>query len=387
MTARLPALALASLLALAACTPKMATRPDLDRVSVAPFGTTPDSHNAQVYTLTNARGMTVRVTDFGGIILSIKTPDRDGRLEEVTLGFDAIEPYTGASPYFGALIGRTGNRIAKGHFTLDGQTYTLAVNNPPNALHGGLRGFDKVLWSAEPFETATTSGLVLTRTSPDGEEGYPGALTVRATYTLADDNSLAFDYHATTTAATPVNLTQHTYFNLSGTAASPGPVRDILAHRLTIDADAVTPVDSTLIPTGALMPVAGTPFDFRQPHAIGERIGQANEQLRFGGGYDHNWVLDRRGRAGLVHAARLEDPESGRTVDIATTEPGLQFYSGNVLDGTLTGHGGAVFAYRTGVALETQHFPDSPNQPAFPSTILRPGETYTSKTVYTFSAR
>ena len=244
-----------------------------------------------------------------------------------------------------------------------------------------------MLWHAEPFETAAASGLVLTRTSPDGEEGYPGALTVRVTYTLSDDNALAFDYHATTTEATPVNLTQHTYFNLSGTAAGPGPVRDILAERLTIDADAVTPVDSTLIPTGAVTPVAGTPFDFRQPHAIGERIGQASEQLRFGGGYDHNFVLDRRGRSGLVHAARLEDPASGRVMDVATTEPGLQFYSGNFLDGTLTGKGGAVYAYRTGLALETQHFPDSPNQPAFPSTILRPGETYTSKTVYTFSAR
>ena len=357
------------------------------RVAVAPFGTTPDGQSASAYTLTNATGMVVRVTDFGGVILSIRAPDRDGCLEEVTLGFDEIEPYTGASPYFGALIGRTGNRIANGRFTLDSQTYLLAINNPPNTLHGGTRGFDKVLWATEPFETATASGLVLTRTSPDGEEGYPGALTVRVTYTLADDNSLAFDYHATTTAATTVNLTQHTYFNLSGTAASAGPVRDILAHRLTIDADAVTPVDSTLIPTGVLLPVAGTPFDFRQPHAIGERIGQASEQLVFGGGYDHNWVLNRRGRTGLVHAARLEDPVSGRAVDIETTEPGLQFYSGNVLDGTLTGRGGAVFAYRTGVALETQHFPDSPNQPAFPSTILRPGETYASKTVYTFSAR
>lgn len=382
---RLPALTL--LLALAACTPTMATRPDLDRVSVAPFGATPEGQPARLFTLTNARGMIVRVSDFGGIITSIETPDRDGRVEEVTLGFDAITPYTGASPYFGALIGRYGNRIAKGRFSLDGQAYTLAVNNGPNALHGGLRGFDKVLWTAEPFETATASGLVFSRTSPDGEEGFPGALTVRVTYTLGDDNTLAFEYHATTTKATPVNLTQHTYFNLSGTAARRGPVQDILAHRLTIDAAAITPVDSTLIPTGSLLPVAGTPFDFREPHAIGERIGQANEQLGFGGGYDHNWVLDRRGAAGLVHAARLEDPATGRAVDVATTEPGVQFYAGNFLDGTLTGHGGAVFAYRTGVALETQHFPDSPNQPAFPSTILRPGETYASKTVYTFSAQ
>ena len=344
-----------------------------------PFGTTPDGDQATAYTLTNGRGMEVRVTDWGGVILSISVPDRDGVAENVTLGFDDLEPYTtGESPYFGALIGRYGNRIADGRFSLDGETYALAVNNGPNSLHGGDRGFDKRLWRAEPFETDSSAGLVLTRTSPDGEEGYPGTLDVTVTYTLTDGDALAFDYQATTDRATPVNLTQHTYFNLAG------PGGDILGHRLTLNAGAFTPVDSTLIPTGEIRPVDGTPFDFRQPHAIGERIGADSEQLRFGGGYDHNWVLDRRGD-GLVPAARLADPASGRVMEILTTEPGLQFYSGNFLDGSLTGSGGQTYAYRSGLALETQHFPDSPNQPGFPSTVLRPGETYQSRTVYRFS--
>ena len=378
----------AGLLALAAC-----ARDDADlgapppppgaaggRVTVAPFGTTPDGEEASVYTLTNARGMEVRVTDWGGVVLSISVPDREGTVEDVTLGFDTLAPYTtGESPYFGALVGRYGNRIAGGRFSLDGQTYTLATNNGPNHLHGGVRGFDKRLWTAEPFETDSTAGLVLTRTSPDGEEGYPGALDVRVTYTLTDDDALAFEYHATTDAATPVNLTQHTYFNLAGSGG------DVLGHELTLDAGAFTPVDSTLIPTGEVRPVVGTPFDFREPRAIGERIGADDEQLRYGGGYDHNWVLDRDGEAGLVRAARLYDPSSGRAMEVWTTEPGVQFYSGNFLDGSLTGRGGVAYAYRSGLALETQHFPDSPNQAAFPSTVLRPGETYRSRTVYRFS--
>ena len=378
----------AGLLALAAC-----ARDDADpaapppppgaaggRVTVAPFGTTPDGEEASVYTLTNARGMEVRVTDWGGVVLSISVPDREGTVEDVTLGFDTLAPYTtGESPYFGALVGRYGNRIADGRFSLDGRTYALATNNGPNHLHGGERGFDKRLWTAEPFETDSTAGLVLTRTSPDGEEGYPGALDVRVTYTLTDDDALAFAYHATTDAATPVNLTQHTYFNLAG------PGGDVLDHELTLDAGAFTPVDSTLIPTGEVRPVAGTPFDFREPRAIGERIGADDEQIQYGGGYDHNWVLDRGGEAGLVRAARLYDPSSGRAMEVWTTEPGVQFYSGNFLDGSLTGRGGVAYAYRSGLALETQHFPDSPNQPAFPSTVLRPGETYRSRTVYRFS--
>ena len=378
----------AGLLALAAC-----ARDDADpaapppppgaaggRVTVAPFGTTPDGEGASVYTLTNARGMEVRVTDWGGVVLSISVPDREGTVEDVTLGFDTLAPYTtGESPYFGALVGRYGNRIAGGRFSLDGRTYTLATNNGPNHLHGGERGFDKRLWTAEPFETDSTAGLVLTRTSPDGEEGYPGALDVRVTYTLTDDDALAFAYQATTDAATPVNLTQHTYFNLAG------PGGDVLGHELTLDAGAFTPVDSTLIPTGEVRPVAGTPFDFREPRAIGERIGADDEQIRYGGGYDHNWVLDREGEAGLVRAARLYDPSSGRAMEVWTTEPGVQFYSGNFLDGSLTGRGGVAYAYRSGLALETQHFPDSPNQAAFPSTVLRPGETYRSRTVYRFS--
>ena len=378
----------AGLLALAAC-----ARDDADpaapppppgaaggRVTAVPFGTTSDGEEASVYTLTNAHGMEVRVTNWGGVVLSISVPDREGTVEDVTLGFDTLAPYTtGESPYFGALVGRYGNRIADGRFSLDGQTYTLATNNGPNHLHGGERGFDKRLWTAEPFETDSTAGLVLTRTSPDGEEGYPGALDVRVTYTLTDDDALAFAYHATTDAATPVNLTQHTYFNLAG------PGGDVLGHELTLDAGAFTPVDSTLIPTGEVRPVAGTPFDFREPRAIGERIGADDEQLRYGGGYDHNWVLDRDGEAGLVRAARLYDPSSGRAMEVWTTEPGVQFYSGNFLDGSLAGRGGVVYGRRSGLALETQHFPDSPNQPAFPTTVLRPGETYRSRTVYRFS--
>lgn len=371
---------------LAACTPSEAPPDDAgaaaSRVTSAPFGTLPGGEQASVYTLTNASGMTVRVTDYGGIILSIDAPDREGDVQDVTLGFDTLDGYLGESPYFGALIGRYGNRIARGRFSLDGQDYMLAVNNGPNALHGGEKGFDKVLWHAEPFQTDTTSGVVFTRTSPDMEEGYPGNLDVRVTYTLTDANALVFDYTATTDKATPVNLTQHTYFNLAG------PGHDILGHELTLNADRFTPVDETLIPTGELRAVEGTPFDFRTPHAIGERIGADDAQLRFGGGYDHNFVLNAGGEVygdSLRFAARLHDPSSGRVMEVFTTEPGIQFYSGNFLDGTLTGKDGQVYAYRTGLALETQHFPDSPNQSAFPSTILRPGETYRSRTAYVFS--
>ena len=347
------------------------------RVAVAPFGTTPDGDAASVYTLANARGMEVRATDYGGIILSIRVPDRDGAFDNVALGFDTLAPYTAdGSPYFGALVGRVANRIAGGRFWLDGQEHTLAVNDGPNSLHGGDRGFDKRLWSAHPFETDVAAGLVLTRVSPDGEEGYPGALDVTVTYTLTDDDALVIDYHATTDRATPVNLTQHTYVNLAGHG-------DVLGHELTVDASAFTPVDAALIPTGEVRPVAGTPFDFRRPHAVGERIGADDEQLRLGGGYDHNWVLD--GGPGLRRAARLAEPMGGRVLEVWTTEPGLQVYSGNVLDGSVAGADGRAHGYRSGLALETQHFPDSPNQPGFPSTILRPGETYRSQTAFRFS--
>lgn len=349
-----------------------------------PFGTTAAGETAELYTLRNAHGMEAKVTNYGGVIVSLTAPDRNGTLRDVVLGFPTLAPYESESPYFGALIGRYGNRIAGGRFTLDGRTYTLARNNGPNSLHGGEKGFDKRLWDAQPFRTDTSQGLVLTRTSPAGEEGYPGTLRVRVTYTLSDHDELGFEYEATTDAPTPVNLTQHSYFNLAGDGAG-----DILGHVVTIDADAYTPVDSTLIPTGEIRRVEGTPFDFRSPHAIGERVGSDDPQLRFGKGYDHNFVLNRKDRASgdLERAATVYEPGSGRVMEVWTTEPGLQFYSGNFLDGTLTGKNGVVYRHRYGFAMETQHFPDSPNQPGFPSTILRPGERYHSRTVYRFSAR
>jgi aldose 1-epimerase len=334
-------------------------------------------------TLKNSHGVEIHAVSYGGIITSLKVPDRAGTPGDIVLGFDTPDSY-GADPpppFFGAIIGRYGNRIGKGKFTLDGKTSTLATNNGPNHLHGGNKGFDKVVWAVTTKDGPEGSAAIFTRTSPDGEEGYPGTLQVRVTYTLTEKNELIVDYHATTDKPTPVNLTQHSYFNLAGEGSG-----DILGQQLTIDADRYTPVDETLIPTGELAPVQGTPFDFRQPTAIGARIDQDNPQLKNGKGYDHNWVLNRKG-TGLQHAARLSDPKSGRTMDIATTEPGLQFYSGNFLDGTIKGKGGHVYAHRSGLCLETQHFPDSPNKPKFPSTILQPGKTYESRTVFTFSAK
>ena len=353
-------------------------KPTIER---EPFGTTPEGQAVELFTLTNANGVEVRFTNYGGIITSVKVPDREGKLEDVTLGFDSLENYLGDHPYFGSLIGRYGNRIAKGRFSLDGKEYKLATNNGPNHLHGGPKGFHKVVWNAEPFQNDSSVGAVLTYTSPDGEEGYPGTLQTEVTYTLTNDNELAFEYQATTDKATPVNLTQHAYFNLAGDGE-----RDILGHELTLNASRFTPVDSTLIPTGDIATVKNTPFDFTQPVAIGARIDQDNQQLKHGGGYDHNWVLDRQGDS-LSLAARLYEPESGRVMEIFTTEPGIQFYSGNFLDGSITGKNGNVYQHRYGLALETQHFPDSPNQPNFPSTIVRPGEQYRSKTVYKFSVQ
>ncbi len=358
------------------------TRPTAGKgsgVTSAPFGKTQDGKPVTVFTLTNANGMRVRAMTYGAIILSIEVPDRSGKIADVALGFDSLDGYLKDPPYFGAIVGRYGNRIAKGQFTLDGKTYKLATNNGPNHLHGGNKGFDKVLWDGAPLKSGI--GVVFSRTSPDGEEGYPGNLKASVTYTLTDKNELVVDYHATTDKATPVNLTQHSYFNLAGQGSG-----DILGHELTIDADRYTPVDATLIPTGELAPVQGTPFDFRKATAIGARISQTNEQLKNGNGYDHNWVLNRTG-GGLQHAVRLVDPKSGRTLDVATTEPGVQFYSGNFLDGTIKGKGGHVYNFRNGLCLETQHFPDSPSHPKFPSTILRPGQAYTSKTVFTFGVR
>ena len=348
-------------------------------VTRAAFGKLPDGTAVESFTLRNARGVEVRAITYGAIITSLRVPDRAGRLGDVVLGHDDLAGYLDKPAYFGSVVGRYGNRIAKGRFTLDGKTYTLATNNGPNHLHGGIRGFDKVVWKADPT-AAGTAAVTFRYTSPDGEEGYPGTLAARVTYTLSDKGELTFDYSATTDKATPINLTQHSYFNLGA------PGSDILGHELTLEADRFTPVDPTLIPTGQLAPVAGTPFDFRKPTAIGARIGQDDEQLKRGGGYDHNFVLSGAGE-GLRRAGLLADPKTGRTMEILTTEPGVQFYSGNFLDGTIKGKGGVVYKHRSGLCLETQHFPDSPNQPSFPSTILRPGKEYRSKTVLVFGVK
>ena len=349
-------------------------------LTVAPFGALATGEQVHLYTMKNSRGLEMRVMDYGGIIVSLKTPDRSGAFADIVLGFDDVQGYVKSSPYFGAITGRYANRIAKGRFQLDGTTYTLAVNNGPNALHGGIKGFDKVIWKVEPRADSSGMHLVLRYTSPDGEEGYPGRLAATVTYTLTDANQLIIDYEATTNKPTIVNLTQHSYFNLHGEGSG-----TILDHVVTLDADRYTPIDSTSIPTGELPPVAGTPFDFRKPTPIGARIDQPDPQLKNGRGYDHNFVLDRPpGATGLVHAAHVVDPSTGRTLDVETTEPGVQFYTGNFLDGSFVGKNGHAYQRRTGFCLETQHFPDSPNKPQFPSTVLRPGQTYRSQTRFTF---
>ena len=347
-------------------------------VSTAPFGVLPSGDSVHVFTLTNANGVELRALDYGGLVISLKTPDKTGALGDIVLGYDNLDGYLKSTPYFGALVGRYGNRIARGKFTVDGATYTLAVNNGVNALHGGRKGFDKVMWQAESSHDSAGAHVAFSYVSKDGEEGYPGTLKARVTYTLTNANEFAIEYHATTDKATPINLTQHSYFNLAGGG-------DVLAHQLSLNADAFTPVDSTLIPTGVLQPVASTPFDFRKPTAIGAHINDVDAQLKIAGGYDHNFVINRAaGDTSLVHTARVVEPTTGRTLDVATTEPGVQFYTGNFLDGTITGKGGHVYQHRNGFCLETQHFPNSPNQPSFPSTILTPGATYHTRTVYTF---
>ncbi|WP_102127568.1 aldose epimerase family protein [Deinococcus planocerae] len=351
-------------------------------LSSQPWGTAPDGQPVTLYELRNRSGLRAHITDFGGVVVRLLTPDREGRLGDIVLGHDRAEGYfdLGTSPYFGALIGRYGNRIAGGRFTLDGRAYGLARNNGPNALHGGERGFNLRLWQGRPIDGEKGPALALSYLSPDGEEGYPGNLAVRVTYTLTDDDSLQIDYQATTDAPTILNLTNHTYWNLSGDAG-----RDILGHELTVHADHITAIGGTLIPTGELRSVEGTPFDFREGRAVGARVDEPDEQLRFAGGYDHNFVL--RDGEGLRPAAELRDPLSGRRVEVLTTQPGMQFYSGNFLDGSIVGKEGQVYGHRWAVCLETQHFPDSPHHPEFPSTVLRPGERFTSRTVYAFSAR
>ena len=344
-----------------------------------PFGKMADGREIDLYTLANKNGVEVDITNYGGRVVSIKTPDRNGKLDDIALGFDSADGYLKENPFFGALVGRYGNRIAKGRFKLNGVEYKLAVNDGENHLHGGLKGFDKVLWKARDVSEGQTPRLELTYLSKDGEEGYPGNLSVTVVYSLSENNELRIDYAATTDKDTVVNLTNHTYFNLAGAGNG-----DILGQELTIFADRFTPVDKGLIPTGELRSVEGTPFDFRKSTAIGARIDAKDQQIQFGGGYDHNWVLTSGGGS-LALAARVEDPKSGRVMEVLTTEPGLQFYTGNFLDGTLTGKGGKVYQKRYAFCLETQHFPDSPNHPKFPSTELKPGEKYQTTTVYRFS--
>lgn len=344
-------------------------------ISERPFGITKSGETISEFTLTNPGGISVSVLSWGGVVRSITAPDSKGKNADVVLGFDSLAPYEERHPYFGTITGRYANRIAQGSFTLDGNTYTLAKNNGPNHLHGGIIGFDRKAWTTSTSSTSDSVTLILSYVSKDGEEGYPGEVDTRVIYTLFSDNSLSIEYTATTTKATPINLTNHSYFNLAGHDSG-----DVLRHTLTIEADRYVPVDETSIPLGPLASLERTPFDFRSPHPIGERIAMV------GIGYDHTYVLSNAPRP-LHFAARAEDPSSGRYVEIHTTEPGVQLYTGNYLDGSVKGKGGAAYHKHAGFCLETQHFPDSPNQPSYPSTILRPGETYTSKTVMSFGAK
>lgn len=356
------------------------------KVQKSDFGTLGDSTAVSLFTLSNTNGMEVSITNYGGTITKIMVPDKDGNIEDVTLGFDDLEGYTSQTyltegPYFGAIIGRYGNRIGAAKFTLDGKEYKLAANNGPNHLHGGLKGFDKAVWEADEIQNENEVGVKLQYLSTDMEEGYPGNLSVEVTYTLTNDNELKIDYKATTDKKTVANLTNHAYFNLTGNVE-----RDILEHKVMINADAFTPVDETLIPTGEIKAVEGTPFDFTDPVAVGKRINDDDEQLKYGQGYDHNWVLN--GEAGEMKlAATVYDEASGRFMEVFTTEPGIQFYSGNFLNGNLTGKRGVKYEQRYGLCLETQHYPDSPNQPDFPSVDLIPGDTYNTQTTYKFSVK
>ena len=344
------------------------------------WGQTSAGEFVYLYTLHNSHGVEAKITNYGGIVVSLKVPDRNRRFADVVLGFNDLESYlTKNDPYMGAIIGRYGNRIAKGRFTLNGVEYKLAVNNGENHLHGGIKGFDKVVWTGRDIKTGAGPAVVLTYLSKDGEEGYPGNLNVRVVYTLTNNNELKIEYSATTDKDTVTNLTHHSYFNLAGEGNG-----DILNHLVTINANQFVPTDAGSIPTGELKNVAGTPFDFLKPTAIGARINQDDEQLKFGNGYDHTWVIKDQG---LRLAATAYEPTSGRVMQVWTTEPGVQFYTGNFLNGTLTGKSGKIYARRTGFCFETQHYPDSPNHPSFPTTTLKKGETYKSTTIYRFSTR
>ena len=362
-------------------TPVLSSPPEALKVSRDPFGVLPGGKAVDLYTLTNAHGMKIRAMTYGGVIVSLEVPDRNGRSADVVLGYENLEGYLAKSPYFGAIVGRFGNRIKNAQFTLDGKEYTLGKNNPPNTLHGGFKGFDKVLWQGRSFQNHDEVGLILQYTSRDGEEGYPGTVRVTVTYTLNDRNEFSIHYQATTDKATPITLASHSAFNLAGEGSG-----NILGHVLLLNADRYTPFDSTLIPTGKIAGVKGTPLDFTTPTAVGLRIAEKFDQLEYGHGYDSNFVINRRG-PGLAVAARIYDPTTGRVMEIDTTEPGEQFYSGNNLDGSITGKHGHVYKKHSGFCLLTQHYPDSPNRPEFPSCILRPGKTYESTTVYKFSTR
>jgi aldose 1-epimerase len=352
------------------------------KIKKLPFGKLADGTPIHLYVLTNKNGMQAAITNFGARLVSLKVPDRNGKLADVVLGYSSVEGYVKDTAYFGAIVGRYANRIAKGRFKLDGHTYHLPINNGVNSLHGGPKGFENLVWQVRELTGSKNPALELTLTSPDGDEGYPGTMHVRVIYTLTDQNAVRIQYRATTDKPTVINLTNHSYFDLDGQGNG-----NILDTVMMINADKYTPTDKTQIPTGKIVSVKGTPFDFLKPTPIGARINDDNAQLKMAGGYDHNWVLNRDDKTGLVLAARAYSPKSGRVLTVYTTEPGVQFYTGNFLNGTLVGKGGKVYKYRYGFTLETQHYPDSPNQPNFPSTVLKPGQVYQQTTVFKFSTR
>jgi aldose 1-epimerase len=349
----------------------------MNAITEQAWGALPTGETISLYTLRNEKGIQATISNYGGRLVTLKVPDRDGKFADIVLGYDSLEPYTKPNPFFGTLVGRYANRIANGEFTLDGKKYTLAKNNGPNSLHGGLKGFDKKAWQAQI--TQKGQALQLTYVSPDGEEGYPGTLTSVVTYSLSNDNALTIDYAATTDADTVLNLTNHSYFNLAGHGNG-----KILDHELMITADRFTPVNANLIPTGELKSVGGTPFDFRQPTAIGARIDSPDQQMQYGKGYDHNFVLNRAGDTPTL-AARITEPRSGRAMDVLTTQPGVQLYTANHIEGEIKGKEGAIYHFRGAYCFETQHFPDSPNQPNFPTTVLKPGEKFHQITSFRFA--